>query len=268
MSVAETAADSPAAATRRALSSPAWRWLAAACGVFVSDLLLHLPITDVCDTLVRRFGFETYDLVLRRGFLGLGAVMVAVIALRRSPQRGLLLASAGALVGVALVFQRVLLVSGIENIHYPQYALIVWLLMQGGLPGESAYLASTGLGIADEGYQLATMPRGTPGYFDWNDVVLNALGAAFGVVLVLALRRNGELTPRRLHRVWIGFVAAAIMTFLLSPPMWTPFYSVTPGGRVFHKLAGFEAVIAVAALWAAVRGVAASVTAISVNRSR
>src|SRR5262245_34453072 len=227
MSVAETAADSPAAATRRALSSPAWRWLAAACGVFVSDLLLHLPITDVCDTLVRRFGFETYDLVLRRGFLGLGAVMVAVIALRRSPQRGLLLASAGALVGVALVFQRVLLVSGIENIHYPQYALIVWLLMQGGLPGESAYLVSTGLGIADEGYQLATMPRGTPGYFDWNDVVLNALGAAFGVVLVLALRRTQHepVLPRR--RVWTATCVVMVAAFALSPPVWKPFLNVT-----------------------------------------
>ena len=236
--------------------------------VFVSDLFLHLPITDFCDALVRRFGFETYDLALRRAFLGLGAVMVAVVALRSSPSRRVLLASAGALVGVALVFQRILLVSGIENIHYPQYALIVWLVMQGGLPGESAFLVSTGLGIADEGYQLATMPRGTPGYFDWNDVVLNALGAAFGVVLVLALRRNGERTPGSRRRVWIGFLAAAILALVLSPPVWTPFYSVTPGGRVFHKLTGFEAVIAVAALSAAVRAVTARVTAIPVNRSR
>jgi hypothetical protein len=252
-SMSETTADSRAATLPIAPLLPSWRWLAAAGAVFVADLFLHLPITDACDALVRRFGFDTWDLVVRRGFLGLGVAMVAAVALWSSSQKRLMLTSAALLVAVALVFQRFLLVSGIENIHYPQYALMVSLLMRGGVRAEGAYLISTGLGAVDEAYQLATMPRGTPGYFDWNDVALNALGAAFGVVLMLAIRKTeeGQVTYR--HRTSIVVGAAVLISLALWPPTWTPFFSVTPGGRVFHKLSGSEAVIVAGALWAAAR---------------
>ena len=106
------------------------------------------------------------------------------------------------------------------------------------------------------------MPRGTPGYFDWNDVALNALGAAFGVVLMLAMRGKRtertftKLPPMRLPQVGLVLCGMTLLSLALSPPVWTPFFSVTPGGRVFHKLAGSEGVIVAAALWAAVRYVA------------
>jgi len=260
--MSETTVDSGAATQRIAPLLPSWRWLAAAGAVFVADLFLHLPITDACDALVRRFGFDTWDLVVRRGFLGLAVALVAAVGLWSSAQKRVMLTSAALLVALALVFQRFLLVSGIENIHYPQYALMVSLLMWGGVGGQAAYLISTGLGAVDEAYQLATMPRGTPGYFDWNDVALNALGAAFGVVLVLAMRgeksgRSGRRpTSTRLRHFGLIVCGMILVAMVLWPPVWTPFYSVTPGGRVFHKLAGVEAVIVAGVLWAGVRYVA------------
>jgi hypothetical protein len=254
-SMTETTADSRAATLPIAPLHPSWRWLAAAGAVFASDLLLHLPITDACDALVRRFGFETYDLAVRCGFLGLGVMTIAAVALWPSSRKRLMLTSLGVLVAVALVFQRTLLVSGIENIHYPQYALMVTLLMLGGMRGEVAYLVSTALGVADEAYQLATMPRGTPGYFDWNDVALNALGAAFGVVVMLALRKARRDSVVQPGRVWVVLSVAVLLALALSPPVWTPFFSVTPGGRVFHKLAASEAVIVAGALWLGIRDV-------------
>ena len=101
-SMSETTVDSRAATQPIAPFLRSWRWLAAAGAVFVADLFLHLPITDACDALVRRFGFDTWDLVVRRGFLGLGVALVAAVALWSSSQKRLLLTSAALLVALAL----------------------------------------------------------------------------------------------------------------------------------------------------------------------
>lgn len=77
-----------------------WPWLAATLAVFVADLVLHLPISDALALLV----------------------------------------AAGALLGGALLAQRFLLVASVENIHYPQYALLALLLARGGVTAEASWL--------------------------------------------------------------------------------------------------------------------------------
>src|SRR5436190_1587894 len=48
-------------------------WLFVAAALFIADLFLHLPITDVCDALVKRYGFFPFDGFVRRGFEAMGA---------------------------------------------------------------------------------------------------------------------------------------------------------------------------------------------------
>src|SRR5207253_11262005 len=105
-------------------------------------------------------------------------------------------------------------------------------------------------GAVDEGYQFAALPRGTPTYYDWNDVVLNGIGAAFGAVIVLMLNRSSD---RRSVVSWramapVGLVACAT-ALLVSPPTLSAFFTMTPGGRRFHQLASWEALPVLLLLW-------------------
>lgn len=234
----------------------AWAWLAAALVLFAGDLAAHLPITDFCDYLARRFGFEEYDRATRDVFLAAGLATAAALwwapANRRAVRAGVGVLAAS--VGLA---KALLLVSAIENVHYPQYALIGLLLIRAGLGVENAWLAAVGLGAVDEAYQHAVLPRGTPAYLDANDIVLNAIGALLGVVLVLAWFGPADRGRVLSIRAAVLLLApAALVAAATGPLVSRPFWSTTPGGRHFHLLSAFEAVIALGLIWAVVRRLA------------
>ncbi len=233
-----------------------WAWLAAAIALFTADLAAHLPVTDVCDQLAKRFGFEAYDRATQLVFVALGVALVAAVwVLPAAHRRAVRLGLGGVLLAAGLA-RAVLLVSAIENIHYPQYALLSLLLIRAGLGIEDAWLGAVGLGFVDEAYQHAVLPRGTPAYLDANDIVLNAIGAVLGVVLALAWvarTRPRSATPGLAFFVLAPIAVAAVG---LGPLVSDPFYSTTPGGRHFHLLSPFEATVVLGLLWAGVRRLA------------
>ncbi|MGH9386943.1 MAG: VanZ family protein [Vicinamibacterales bacterium] len=230
------------------------RQLAGAAVLFAAYLFLHLPVEDFFDMLARRFGFETYDRFALIGFMAGGVAVLVAAWTWPSGRRVLVGIAMTALVALTAVAQRLIVVASIENIHYPQYALLLWALARGLPSVESAWLVATGLGALDEAYQYVALPRGTPDYFDWNDVLLNAIGATFGVVIMLMLGRvRGERSPFYARAVLVTAVAVVVVAFIVDPPVLSPFYTHTPGGRPFHKLSAAEAAIVSAALWAAVR---------------
>ena len=94
------------------------------------------------------------------------------------------------LVLLALMYaaDRHLIVNGIERIHFPQYAVLALLL---GLSVRNVMLVfyvATFAGFVDEFLQYAMNPMKT-NYLDFNDIVLNLLGAAAGVVILMGLRK-------------------------------------------------------------------------------
>lgn len=227
------------------------RWLLVTAVVFLAGVFLHLPITDFCDWLARVYGFSAYDSAVRAGFIVLGVAAGAAIWLRSGTSRLTLGLAATGLLGLVAIAHNLIVVNAVESIHYPQYALIVLLLARAGSGLEAAWLGGTVLGAVDEGYQAVALPRGAPGYFDWNDVVLNGIGAAFGVLLVLAFSRMGRRTEIRSAATRGAIVlAAVVIAALLSPPVWSPFLEATPGGRMFHRLAASEALVVLAAVHA------------------
>ncbi len=234
----------------------AGRWWVAALVAF--NFFLHLPVTDVFDSLARRYGFTQYDTVTRVVFLVGGMASAAWLWLPSAHGAGVrrALVCLGALIALS---QALIVVNGIEAIHYPQYALLAWLLVRSAIGLERSWLTATALGAADEIWQWQTLSRAVPGYLDWNDVVLNAVGAALGVLVVVRMRRAPVAEPVLSATCVAGALAVAGLVALASGPLvQRPFYRLTPGGRWFHLLSPFEAVLCLAAIWFVARDLASA----------
>ena len=230
-------------------------WLAATAIVFLADVFLHLPVTDFCDWLARRYGFTEYDTGVRVGFLLLGACTFVTIWVWPSGHRLLVGLTMTCLVALMLLAHRLIVVNAVESIHYPQYALMVLLLAPAVGDVEIAWIGATILGAIDEGYQARFLPRGAPDYFDWNDVVLNGIGAAVGVVIVVTFTRVARRRLRDSGGMRWAIAAAVVIALVIAPPVWSPFWEATPGGRLFHRLTASEAMVVLTVIYALVMAV-------------
>ncbi len=124
------------------------------------------------------------------GALGLAALigMVTLIVRgcrRPAVRRSLLVWSL--LVAAALTASQVLLISVVsEGVHFVQYALLVLLLLPVIGRVGTTMIWATLVGVLDEGYQFWVLHRDWGIYLDFNDILLNAVGAALGGVLAAA----------------------------------------------------------------------------------
>ena len=239
---------------------------AAAAALVVGNLFLHKPISDVCDALFARLGRGPYEwtALLAIGALSLGAAGL----LLRDGAPGLrsrrVLAALAGLAVLTLAAQRLLLVSNIELIHLPQFGLLAVLLLAVGLPAQLAWLVATLAGALDETYQWLVIYDWVPNVsFDWNDVVLNALGAAWAVILARGGRGDGASPgERRWQRALFGaLLAAAVAALWVTPPRLTavdhfPWRTPTLGramtGRSYHVMPASEGLATTALIWALV----------------
>jgi hypothetical protein len=124
------------------------------------------------------------------------------------------------------------------------------VLWRGGFAPVTAWGAATLLGAADEQYQFLFLRQGRPDPLDWNDIVLNAIGAAIGIIVLLHLG-IARAEPPRHSWILIGAAAAPVILVALftAPPVFSPFYSVTPAGLRSHIMSPAEGLIIVASLW-------------------
>jgi len=137
-------------------------------------------------------------------------VMAFLLALTRAPRAARASIAVGLalwLVAAAFVYRYLFTVAS-EGVHFAQYAGLVLLVFP--LVGRvaAAMLIANLIGIADEAYQFWGLHPDWGVYLDWNDIVLNALGALLGALL-LAL---AGVRPRRSRR---AFGVAFALTLLL-----------------------------------------------------
>ena len=237
-------------------------WIIAA-ALTLANPLLHKAVSDVCDWFRARWGFTIYD---RTALVAIPVLSVLAVVPLLARQRHLLvrpLPIAGILVLTALTVaaQYWLMVVNIELIHLPQYALLAAVLLAAGLSGPSAYLASTAAGILDETYQHLVVYAGVADtYFDVNDIVLNAIGAAWGVVLFADVFRRRSaaaepgrwLTRPRLAALLLLALAAALW---LDPPHFTPLLTTIPSGRLKYRImSSAEGLVVCTFLWVMLGG--------------
>jgi hypothetical protein len=238
---------------RRRRQTTAWML---ALGLCAANLALHLQISALCDTLYRWIGRVAYEWITLVGIGGLTLLAAAPLLRRRRRDRGepralFALLILGAL-GVAA--QESLLVSNVELIHFPQFALLTALLLATGLGAEAAWLLGTLAGIADEAFQYLVLYAGLPNiYLDFNDMVLNALGAAYAVCLFAAARgrsaRMGGIAPTWRRRIMLALAVCLAAAAWLDPPQLDSFWKRAATGRPYHVLSAPEALLITLLLW-------------------
>ena len=160
---------------------------------WVASVLGHL---EVSLWLVQRRESEllgTYklaDFLPHAGVLLLAAVLVWQA--RRAwdgSSRAVTLAAWAAWLAAVIAADRFLIYSFPEYLHYPQYALLAFLIARFHDPDRTAFaigpvlLAVTVLGIADETLQYTWITISYSNYLDFNDFLLNLLGGAGGLLL-------------------------------------------------------------------------------------
>lgn len=167
-----------------------------------------------------------------------GLLVLISRGLRLSPHpRRLLLAWATWLICVVLYDHWLIFVIN-EYAHYPQYALLGFMLarsaesMSGRVNYSRLLWWGTVLGALDEASQYLWVTRSYSDYFDFNDVLLNLLGVVAGLMIYQATYRPVPDTGWRraewisLGSLILGLLAAIVAGYLaISPP-----HEVPPGG--------------------------------------
>lgn len=175
-----------------------WSWVAVALALAVGFVAMHEFSQAAVTALRDRIGSGSFHLLF--GLFGL-AILVATlltsvrwIQSRRIPERGRVGLRLPTwfwslwtllLVITALTYWTLVAVHS-ELIHLLQYLLLVLALQAAfgrlGLASAWAFLAS----VVDEAYQYWVLRRDWNSYYDFNDLVLNQVGIAMGVALVLS----------------------------------------------------------------------------------
>jgi VanZ family protein len=110
-----------------------------------------------------------------------------------------------------------LISTNVERVHYPQYALLALLLRWAWRDDLFVLVCCTLGGVLDELLQYVLMPHYTR-YLDFNDFVLNLLGAALGLLLFpLLFGERGRPVPAAARRGLLGGAAAVL---LLAAAAW------------------------------------------------
>jgi hypothetical protein len=228
-------------------------WLALSAAVFSAFVFLHWPITRFCEGVIARLGFAAYQWVAAALFLAVGLVTIATLSRRRQGAAALTWRYLLGLFALIALAQPTLVLVNIENVHFPQYALLAILLARAGFGPEGAWLGATALGLLDEAYQLLFMEAGRPDRLDWNDITFNALGAAVGVTVALHYGLT-RARPARHSGLAIAAILAPliILALVAAPPAFSPFYAVTPAGLRSRELTPGEGLILVGGLWISV----------------
>lgn len=174
-----------------------------------------------------------------------------------------------------LLTWKILLVVNSELIHFPQYALLAILLFPLFRNFPETLFWATLMGAIDEAYQFFYLAPDRTGYFDFNDVLLNLLGAVLGLMLIGATAPAQINTPPRSYwRRASPLPVVALLGLLLIialqfgwlavypvPGELTPqqivlnrqpadgFWTTVPPRVVFHVVQPLEGLLLTGLLW-------------------
>lgn len=161
-----------------------------AAGYFAAVVLSHKEVSRVFDWLREALSFEVYDSTMLTAGLFVGVLFALFILIKIKEGGGRRVKAASWLLTAALVgaSYEVLIVFSVEVIHFIQYALLALPVFALTLRyGETVFWATL-LGAVDEAYQYFVLYADNKEvYFDFNDIVLNLVGAGIGVLIIYTL---------------------------------------------------------------------------------
>jgi hypothetical protein len=159
---------------------------------FLAVSLPHHPFSTWLDkTILYPYGFEVLQrsadilsIVLLAVVVGIGIRVAGIHRMQAVRHFGIWLL----LLILMYVADRLLIVNNIERIHFPQYAVLSLLLGFSLRSEKLIFFTSSFAGFVDELLQYIMKPDHT-NYLDFNDIVLNMLGAGIGIALLIGLRK-------------------------------------------------------------------------------
>jgi len=145
--------------------------------------------------------------------------------------------------GAMVTGMTIITTTDVEMIHFLQYGLLAWMLARALDPDKTRWPLQTlmfltlGLGIVDELNQYFYLTRNNSSYIDFNDFVLNQIGAVAG----LLARYGFSLAPTgdkagwsRLQFVTLGaysvFAVGVLLLAVTGHLRYRPDHPVPPGG--------------------------------------
>ncbi len=155
---------------------------------YLGLVYFHDAATVAADWLKYKLTMTYYNPVLLIAGLSLSLLMAWFMfrTVRNAPERRIFL-NLFLLTTLFMVLALfTLMVVNMEAIHYPQYAILAILVFLLVRRYGDAFVLTSSLGIIDEIYQYIVL-NPTFKYLDFNDFVLNMLGAGAGLLIIAAL---------------------------------------------------------------------------------
>lgn len=112
-----------------------------------------------------------------------------------------------------------LIIVNIEIIHFIQYAFLAILLFPLSKKFFATIVLVTFLGAIDEAYQYYFLSPDRTNYYDFNDVILNLLGAAMGMIFLrshIGINTLLNDSAQSFKKIWFYyFFSCSVMTLLI-----------------------------------------------------
>ena len=161
---------------------------------FFAVVLPHEEIGLWISDIFRPYTRDSYNRVLLICAIGVFVVYALVMyrGIRESNPRRLLFFFVFNLV-LAVVCINMLFVVNVEAIHFLQYGIFAVLCFPLIQNYTLTLIYTTLAGAVDEAYQFYYLAPERTDYYDFNDVIINLVGAVFGLLLVRSLARKTYL---------------------------------------------------------------------------
>ena len=169
---------------------------------------------------------------------------------------------------LAVLIMKILFVINIEVVHFPQYAFFTILIFPLVKRYQSALIWATIAGAFDEAYQYFYLAPNDTGYYDFNDVLTNLVGASFGLIILRSFDIKNSLAPSFLRRNEIQMLI--LLTILIALLFWFSilgihstdegmfpiikkqiemFWTTIPPGIRYHVVKPWEGLMGTILLW-------------------
>ena len=186
-------------------------------------LLVVLPHEEVgiwiAQTLDQPYGRDKYNLIiLVMGLIGLLGYLLSIqkgIKALKEGKGRVWFAFIMTLLFIVISFNTLLVVN-VEIIHFVQYAVLAILLFPLLNNYRDTLFYATIFAVIDEGYQYFVLAPLRTDYFDFNDVIIDLIGAALGLFLFWISGIKDAMSNQKWYQTptFIGFSILALASIL------------------------------------------------------
>ena len=217
-----------------------WPWWLVMLVYYVTVCLMHLQfslwLVRQRETVLGKLAYADFMPVVV-GAAGLGLVWAVTRSLRKSPRPGLTACFWVLWLVAVVLIDRNLTFSINEYAHYPQYALLAWLLARAMDPQRSRWYVgrvlfwSTLLGVGDEVLQYLWITTSYSDYLDFNDFLVNLVAACAGMLLYYGPAAVAPLAAK-LRKPILEVVITGTLVVALGLALHTGHLASTPAGKI------------------------------------